>query len=65
MYIWGRVEKGERGGGKGEGAGRERKGRKGIHRGRGRKGEGGVRVCLLLLFVYGYLHLLVCMCTFS
>ena len=56
---------GEGGGGRGrwEGRGREGGGGKGERR-RGGNEEGGVRMCLLLLFVYDYLHLLVYIFTF-
>ena len=53
----GRWREGEGGGGR-EGGGRKGEGR------RGGNEEGGVRVCLLLLFVHDYLHLLVCIFTF-
>ena len=56
--------KGEGGGGKGEGGGGKGEGSRREGEGGGGKGEGGEgrggRVCLLLLFVYGYWHHLVC-----
>ena len=55
-YMYGKEEGKGEGGEGGGGRGRE---------GGGGNEEGGVRVCLLLLFVYDYLHLLVCIFTFS